>query len=199
MQEKRDVKLKLEEKIKFLRELLGEKESQKEDLLLQKESFYEKLHEQSKDEEIRAIELAKERIVELSALRKEEVFAELLTKTSEVLTRITKGKYQKLILEENEEPVVWDGNRTMKLFQLSAGTADQVYLALRIGLQDLFFKEETLPLLFDDAFVYFDDKRLERFLLYLSALKRQVFLFSCHKRELRILEKHQIPYKKIIL
>ena len=102
-------------------------------------------------------------------------------------------------MEENEEPVVWDGNRTVKLFQLSAGTVDQVYLALRIGLQDLFFEDETLPLLFDDAFVYFDDKRLERLLMYLNGLGRQVFLFSCHKRELRILEKHQIPYAKILL
>ena len=195
----REKQLKLEEKINVLQELVGEKESQKEDFLLEKESFYEKLHEQSKDEEIKAIEIAQERIKQLSELRKEEVLEQLLGKTSEVLATMTKGKYQKLMFDDHEEPIVWDGNRTVKLFQLSAGAADQVYLALRIGLQDLFFKEETLPLLFDDAFVYFDDKRLERLLFYLSALKRQIILFSCHKRELRILEKHQIPYKKIIL
>ena len=198
-QAKREELLKLEEKIKFFQELLGEKESQKEELLLEKESFYEKLHEQSKDMEIAAIEFAKNRIMEISAIRKEEVFETLLEKTSEILKEITKGEYQKLILEENEEPVVWDGNRTVKLFQLSTGTVDQVYLALRIGLQDLFFEDETLPLLFDDAFVYFDDKRLERLLMYLNGLGRQVLLFSCHKRELRILEKHQIPYAKILL
>ena len=198
-QARREELLKLEEKIKFSQELLGEKESQKEELLLEKESFYEKLHEQSKDMEITAIEFAKNRIMEISAIRKEEVFEKLLEKTSGILKEITKGEYQKLILEENEEPVVWDGNRTVKLFQLSAGTVDQVYLALRIGLQDLFFEDETLPLLFDDAFVYFDDKRLERLLVYLNGLGRQVLLFSCHKRELRILEKHQIPYTKILL
>ena len=198
-QARREELLKLEEKIKFSQELLGEKESQKEELLLEKESFYEKLHEQSKDMEITAIEFAKNRIMEISAIRKEEVFEKLLEKTSGILKEITKGEYQKLILEENEEPVVWDGNRTVKLFQLSAGTVDQVYLALRIGLQDLFFEDETLPLLYDDAFVYFDDKRLERLLMYLNGLGRQVLLFSCHKRELRILEKHQIPYGKILL
>ena len=198
-QARREELLKLEEKIKFSQELLVEKESQKEELLFEKESFYEKLHEQSKDMEITAIEFAKNRIMEISAIRKEEVFEKLLEKTSGILKEITKGEYQKLILEENEEPVVWDGNRTVKLFQLSAGTVDQVYLALRIGLQDLFFEDETLPLLFDDAFVYFDDKRLERLLMYLNGLGRQVLLFSCHKRELRILEKHQIPYAKILL
>ena len=195
----REKQLKLEEKINVLQELVGEKESQKEEFLLEKESFYEKLHEQSKDEEIKAIEIAQERIRQLSELRKEEVLEQLLGKTSEVLATMTKGKYQKLMFDDHEDPLVWDGNRTIKLFQLSVGAADQVYLALRIGLQDLFFEEETLPLLFDDAFVYFDDKRLERLLLYLSTLRRQVFLFSCHKRELRILEKYQIPYTKIII
>ena len=87
----------------------------------------------------------------------------------------------------------------MKLFQLSTGCVDQVYLALRIGLQELFLGEETLPLMFDDAFVYFDEKRLERLLLFLKDLNRQVLIFTCHKRELRILEKHQISYEKILL
>jgi hypothetical protein len=68
----------------------------------------------------------------------------------------------------HEEPCVWDGNRSLKLFQLSTGCIDQVYLALRIGLQDLFLGEESMPLLFDDAFVYFDEKRLERLLFYLK-------------------------------
>ena len=183
----------------FLKDILGEKESLLEELGLEKDSFYEKLHIQSKDEEIKALDLAMERIRELSTLRKEEVMEQLLIKASAVLSRLTKGKYQKLILEENEEPCIWDGNRKLKLFQVSTGCADQIYLALRIGLQDLFLQEETLPLLFDDAFVYFDDERLEKLLSYLSELDRQVLIFSCHKRELRILEKCQIPYGKIVL
>ena len=191
--------LKLEEKINFFRDLLGEKESLLEEALLEKDSFYEKLHIQSKDDEIKALDLAMERIQTIAAMRKEEVMEQLLEKSSEALCKITKGKYKKLILEMHEEPCVWDGNRSLKLFQLSTGCIDQVYLALRIGLQDLFLGEESMPLLFDDAFVYFDEKRLERLLFYLKDLNRQIFIFTCHKRELRILEKHQIPYEKILL
>ena len=198
-QAKREELLKLEEKTNFFKDLLGEKESLLEELFLEKDSFYEKLHIQSKDDEIKALELAMERIGELSILRKEEVMEQLLEKTSKALYQITKGKYQKLILELHEEPCVWDGNRSLKLFQLSTGCVDQVYLALRIGLQELFLGEETLPLMFDDAFVYFDEKRLERLLLFLKDLNRQVLIFTCHKRELRILEKHQISYEKILL
>lgn len=198
-QQKREELLKIQEKYDFLKEILGEKESFREELLLEKDSFYEKLHIQSKDEEIQALDLAMERIRNLSAIRKEEVVERLLSKASDVLCRMTKDKYQKLILEEGEEPCIWDGNRILKLFQVSTGCTDQVYLSLRIAMQDLFFEDETLPLMFDDGFVYFDDVRLERLLMYLSELNRQVLLFSCHKRELRILEKYQIPYEKIML
>lgn len=196
---KKEKALKCTEKEGFLREILGEKESIREELILERDAFYEKLHEQSKEEDMKAIVLAMERIQELSALRKEEVMEKLLNKASEVLSCMTKGKYQKLLLEEDSEPTVWDGSRRLKLFQVSTGCADQVYLSLRIALQDLFFEEDTMPLMFDDAFVYFDDKRLERMLVYLNHLDRQVLLFSCHKRELRILEKNQIAYGKILL
>ena len=198
-QQKREELLKIQEKCNFLKDILGEKESFREELLLEKDSFYEKLHIQSRDEEIQALELAMERIRTLSALRKEEVMEQLLLKASEVLKQITKGKYQKLILEDGEEPCIWDGSRKLKLFQVSCGCSDQVYLSLRIALQDLFFEDETMPLMFDDGFVYFDDARLERLLLYLSELDRQVLLFTCHKREFRILEKLQISYKKIVI
>ena len=112
---------------------------------------------------------------------------------------MTKGKYQKLILEEGEEPSVWDGRKKVKLFQVSTGCVDQIYLSLRIALQDLLLEEETLPLMFDDGFVYFDDARLERLLKYLSMQNRQVLLFTCHQRELQLLEKLQIPHEKIVL
>lgn len=198
-EEKRQAALKREEKERFLRELLCEKESLKEELILERDHFYEKIHEESKEEDIQAIDLAIGRIRRLSDLCEEEVMGKLCNKASEVLKHMTHGKYEKLILEEGMEPAVWDGRRKLKLFQISTGCGDQIYLSLRIALQDLFFAEEPLPLLFDDAFVYFDDERLKRLLLYLSDLDRQVFLFSCHKREMDILEKGGCAYQKILL
>ena len=198
-QQKREALLKTEEKIKFFQELLGEKECQIEEFLMEKEAFYVKLHEQSKADDIKALELAMDRICELSALRKEEILAQLLDKTSKVLSRITKGKYQKLLFGEDGEPIVWDGQRTVKMFQLSTGCADQVYLSLRIGLQDLFFEEESMPLLFDDAFVYMDDDRLTEILKCFSEMNRQILIFTCHKREFYMMEKLGIAHEKILL
>lgn len=198
-QKKREALLKTDEKIKFFQELLGEKECQIEEFLLEKESFYLKLHEQSKADDIRALELAMERIRELSAMRKEEILTQLLDKTSKVLTRITKGRYQKFSFGEDGALIVWDGQRMVKMFQLSTGCVDQVYLSLRIGLQDLFFEEESMPLLFDDAFVYMDDERLAQVLKCISEMHRQILIFTCHKREFYIMEKLGIAHKKILL
>lgn len=196
---KQEEALKRAEKERLLRELSGEKESLREELVLEREGFYEKLHEQSKEEEIRAVDLAMERISDLSTVRREEIMEKLLKKASEIFCIMTDGKYEKLILEEGMQAAVWDGYRRLKPFQVSAGCTEQIYLSLRIALQDLFFEEEALPLIFDDAFVYFDDKRLERLLFYLMKLDRQIILFSCHKREMRILEKLNADYRKILL
>lgn len=196
---KQEKALKYAEKQQFLQELLGEKESYREELVLERDAFYEKLHEQSKEEDIQAVTLAMKRIQEISQVSREEIIGKLMKKASEVLSCITKGKYEKLLTDEKLQPAVWDGSHKRKLFQVSTGCREQVYLSFRIALQDLFFEEETLPLIFDDAFAYFDDKRLERLISYLAGLNRQVLLFSCHKREMRILEKMGKQYEKILL
>lgn len=196
---KRERLIKLEEKEAFYRESLGEHEALHEELLLEKEELYKNMQHYPEDAKIQALELAMDRIHSVSQERKEDVMKRLQEKASEVLRSLTKGKYEKLLLEEDEKLQVWDGHHKLKMFQISTGCADQVYLALRIALQDLFFEEEALPLIFDDAFVYFDETRLERLLGNLQEMKRQVLLFSCHKREVEILERNGIAFEKILL
>ena len=191
--------IRVEEKLAFYREVLSEKECFNEEILAEKEMLYRKLQKPVNEQKLIAIERATERIQELCEVKKEDVMREVLNKASELLCVMTKGKYQKLLLEESREPMVWDGNRQLKLFQVSTGCVDQVYLSLRMALQNLFFTEEQLPLIFDDAFVYFDNQRLERLLGYLTDMNRQVLIFSCHEREMQFLEKEKVPFGKIVL
>ena len=67
---------------------------------------------------------------------------------------------------------------------LSRGTADQLYLAVRLAVCQLCLPEKP-PIVLDDAFVCFDDERMERALTLIRELSRQqqVILFSCQKRE----------------
>jgi uncharacterized protein YhaN len=67
--------------------------------------------------------------------------------------------------------------------QWSAGLADQVYLAIRLGLAREFGRHsEPLPVILDDVLVKFDPRRraqAARVILEL-AREQQVLLFSCH-------------------
>ena len=49
--------------------------------------------------------------------------------------------------------------------------------------------EEKLPLFLDETFAYYDDERLKNVLVFLlkEAQRRQIFLFTCSKREIDIL------------
>ena len=51
--------------------------------------------------------------------------------------------------------------------------------------------EEPVPIILDDVFAFYDDKRLESVLKWLSRQEKQVIIFTCHKREERMLNAAQ--------
>ncbi|MFN8547500.1 MAG: hypothetical protein U0527_05890 [Candidatus Eisenbacteria bacterium] len=69
--------------------------------------------------------------------------------------------------------------------QLSQGTRDQLFLALRLAVADLLNGPAALPFLFDDPFVHFDEERLARVKQSLEQLgqERQWLLLS-HRGDL---------------
>jgi uncharacterized protein YhaN len=70
---------------------------------------------------------------------------------------------------------------------LSCGTVEQIYLALRIASSELLMmKGETLPLIMDEVFSFYDQKRTYDTLEMFKDLseKRQIILFTCKKWEL---------------
>ena len=81
---------------------------------------------------------------------------------------------------------------TRQLLYLSGGTADQVYLAVRLAICKLALGEDV-PIVLDDALVRFDDERMRAALTLLrqEAGTRQIILFTCQKREQAALEQIQ--------
>ena len=88
-----------------------------------------------------------------------------------------------------------DGRR-IPIEHLSRGTAEQVYLALRM-VSAMVFQDEELPVLLDDTFAYYDDTRLKNTLSWLAVNKSQVILFTCQNREEEALKQLGIRYRKI--
>ena len=70
--------------------------------------------------------------------------------------------------------------------QLSQGTADQLYLAVRLAICEMVLpSDKAVPILLDDALVNFDDQRMAAALDYLLEVSahHQILLFTCPKRE----------------
>lgn len=149
--------------------------------------------------EISAIDLALETITSLSSSIRDS-FGLYLNKTaSQLISGITGGIYTSMSVDENLNVFMNTRTRLVPVEQVSSGTMDQVYLALRLAAAKLIQKEgETMPLIFDDSFVLYDEERLKTALKWLStAYNGQILMFTCHQREAQMMTANQIPYHLI--
>ena len=104
------------------------------------------------------------------------------------LAKLTGGKYDKVSLTRQFEALAEEagGLQPRRALALSQGTADQLYLAVRLAACKLVLpQEEPCPLVLDDALANFDDSRAALALECLEELgeERQILLFTCHSRE----------------
>ncbi len=103
-----------------------------------------------------------------------------------LFAKITAGQYTAIRLDENMIPSVQiDGRRWLSAENLSRGTLDALYLALRTSLTKIRNDGRSLPLMLDDPFVHLDQKRLATALnlVDLASADGQLVLFS-HNLEL---------------
>ena len=114
--------------------------------------------------------------------RAAEIFADM---TGSTWSHILLDREFHLSAESGSDPT----RRSVQL--LSAGTADQLYLAVRLAICEMILPpEQNPPLILDDALLTFDDARLSTTLDYLTRLgaQRQILLFTCQGREAALLE-----------
>ena len=109
-------------------------------------------------------------------------------RAAEIFSQLTGGRYTGVTLDRSfhlsAEPTGDPVSRDAQL--LSAGAADQLYLAVRLAICQLVLPpEKNLPIILDDALASFDDTRCAAALRWLreEAEHRQILLFTCHSRE----------------
>lgn len=116
----------------------------------------------------------------------------IIEKANEFLGAMTEGRYQLSVSNDGKNVYTVDSVHHKKDAKVwSSGTGDQVYLALRLAMALAFGKQlESLPIVLDDIFVRFDEKRQRETLRFLLDLGRtqQIFLFTCHEQTMRIAE-----------
>ncbi|MCI9087604.1 MAG: AAA family ATPase [Clostridia bacterium] len=159
---------------------------------------YENLKEQLQivEEKNRCIQATKELLEKAYEQMKKSVTPKFTQNLSNLIQKITDGKYQKVSIHEEKGLIVELENGEYKSANLlSVGTIDQLYLSLRLAMLDE-ISQEKMPIILDEAFAYFDDERLKNSLLFLmeQAKEHQIILFTCTKRERQILEELDLDY-----
>ena len=135
-----------------------------------------------------AASIALEALQEAKAELQRRFAPRLAKRAQKYFASMTDNRYNKLTMDQNLGLLAGAENEDILRSALwrSDGTADQLYLALRMAVA----AELTprAPLILDDALVRFDDVRLKAALELLKdeGRRKQVILFTCQGREAKI-------------
>ena len=112
-------------------------------------------------------------------LASNERFPKMLKSAKEYLQLLTSGRYTDIQIDKKITVTRFDGKKRAVKY-LSRGTAEQLYFALKLAFVEQVRKQINLPILIDDSFVNFDDKRvglIEQLLKKISKYN-QVLIFT---------------------
>ncbi len=149
----------------------------------------------------KSIKLAKDALEQAYSEMKNEVTPKFTKDLSNLIEKISNNKYKNAKFDsEYGLRVEMENGEYMDCNRLSIGTIDQLYLSLRLSAMNE-ITEETMPIILDEAFAYYDSERLENILKYIydNYKNNQVLIFTCTNREKQILDKLNMEYNLINL
>lgn len=136
-----------------------------------------------------ALALARQTLAQANAALAERFSPRLVREASAVFSELTGGRYARVQISRQMELEAGQPDAVMHRARLlSGGTADELYLSVRLAVCRLLLSEDA-PIVLDDALAMFDDDRLRLALRLLrrEAANRQILLFTCQSREKRCL------------
>lgn len=123
----------------------------------------------------------------ISRVRKiyeEERQPQVLQAASAYLAEMTGGTYRRILMKMGSQELLAEHREHGPIGSsyLSRGTAEQVYLAMRLALSGAVSGRSPMPVLLDDLFVNFDAARMEGALSVLQRIsdRHQVIMMTCH-------------------
>ncbi|SEO69559.1 Uncharacterized protein YhaN [Amphibacillus marinus] len=135
-------------------------------------------------------QLALKKIEQTKLTFQQSYLPAVLEQASEMFAQLTNQYYQSIFFSSEAQTIQVskaDG-QVYSLLELSQGTCDQLFVAIRLAISLWLAKHSSLPFLIDDGFVHFDQKRKELMLQLLNKIKahHQVIYFSKTKDHLSI-------------
>lgn len=156
-----------------------------------------------KEEEIRKLEysitLATDVLEEAYEELKADIVPDIENSIKKNIAITTNGRYIDTIYNDNQGLLVENNvGEIIPIEKLSMGTIEQMYLGFRFAMLE---KMGNIPMFLDEAFVYYDNDRLENILKTIASksITSQIFIMTCSDREERTLNKLNIAYNKIEL
>ena len=128
---------------------------------------------------------------------------ETLDEASVYLAQMTLGKYERIWTPFGGSDLKIDTNEdeSLSVEQLSRGTREQVFLALRLALAASYGRRGTkLPIILDDVLVNFDVARAQaaaEMLKQFAERGNQVLLFTCHEHIRDIFRDLEVPTRTL--
>lgn len=171
--------------------------AENEEKLTYNKEIYEELKEKNN-----AINLAKQALETAYQKMKNDVTPKFTQKLSENINNITNGKYNKVIINEEDGIIIELPNGEYKNANaLSVGTIQQLYMAFRLSMaEDI--SNENMPIILDEIFAFYDNKRLKDAIKNINenyAKNHQILLFTCTNREENVLQELNLKYNKVSL
>lgn len=165
---------------------------------IRKERYEElKCRQQELEKSVAAVNLAYTTLEQLSAEIYEEFEGKFAAALSEYAKAFTDHAYETLTADEDLVLKAVTEERSLELSDVSFGTGEQFYLALRFAAADVFDPEKRNPIILDDSFASFDDQRLESAVLALAKCGRQILLLSSTGREEAAAKRMGITYEAV--
>ena len=134
----------------------------------------------------------KKRVYDITRELLEEAYTQTVSRAASVLDRelgryistITDGRYSRVEINDRDLSISTysaESGEKVSVRDLSRATQDQFYISARFALVRLVTEGKKPPLLLDDPFVNYHEKRLKRMMGLLQQLAKdnQILLFTC--------------------
>ncbi|MNZ81373.1 hypothetical protein D3C78_1000370 [compost metagenome] len=126
-----------------------------------------------------------ELIVRVRQIYEEERQPAVLLAASNYLQEMTGGVYRRILMKMGSQELLAEHREHGPIGSsyLSRGTAEQLYLSMRLALSDAVSGQLKLPILLDDLFVNFDHSRMTGALSVIKTVSQlhQVIMMTCHE------------------
>ncbi|MCA0989201.1 ATP-binding protein [Guptibacillus algicola] len=167
-----------------------------EDLLLQSQQKEDELH--SFGRKWAVLKVASDLLLKAKAKYQDERLPAVLQSAERYFSTITEGRYTAIYApkEKSSFQIHHQDGSVYLPSQLSRGTVEQLYLCIRLALVSV--TSIKLPVILDDIFVNFDEKRTEVAKGFIKdySKEHQVLLLTCHQSALPCVDENIIKLER---